>query len=116
MNNGSTSGIWSKAHAPKNAAMTAGIPNFNRTLLSAFFPTKIILKILLKKCTTPVKAIAKSTGKKIMKIGVRIVPSPKPEKKVSIATKNAAKDIIIISNVLLFYKLEEFTSYLTQSR
>lgn len=55
------------------------------------------MKILLKKCTTPVRAIAKSVGKKIIKTGVRIVPSPKPEKNVRMATTKAAADIIIIS-------------------
>src|SRR5690606_27086190 len=46
---------------------------------------------------TPVNAIANSTGKKIIKTGVRIVPRPKPEKKVRIATANAANDITTIS-------------------
>jgi hypothetical protein len=32
-----------------------------------------------------------------MNAGVKIVPSPKPEKKVSIETKNATSGIIIIS-------------------
>jgi hypothetical protein len=65
--------------------------------LSAFLPTRINLKILLKKWTTPVRAIARSTGKKIIKTGVRMVPSPKPEKKVRMAIKNAAAEIMIIS-------------------
>lgn len=43
--------------------------------------------------------MANSTGKKIIKIGVRIVPSPKPEKNVRIATINAARDIIRIAIV-----------------
>jgi hypothetical protein len=37
--------------------------------------------MLLKKCTIPVSPMASSTGKKIIKTGVKIVPNPKPEKK-----------------------------------
>ena len=55
------------------------------------------LKILLKKCTIPDNAIAKSTGKNIMKTGVSIVPKPKPEKKVNMAVIKAAKPMISIS-------------------
>ena len=42
-------------------------------------------------------AIAISRGKKRAKTGIRIVPKPKPEKKVSSDAKNAAKQIITIS-------------------
>jgi len=52
---------------------------------------------LFSKCTTPVKAIAISKGKKSAKTGIRIVPNPKPEKKVSSDAKNAAKQIKRIS-------------------
>jgi len=41
--------------------------------------------------------MANSTGKKSIKTGVRIVPNPKPEKKVRMATRKATKDMIIIS-------------------
>jgi len=57
--------------------------------------------MLLKKCTIPVSAMAKSTGKNIMNTGVKIVPKPNPEKKVRIATKNATEDIIMISIIFL---------------
>ena len=43
------------------------------------------------------KAIATSTGKKIIITGVKIVPKPNPEKNVSIAAKNATKLIMNIS-------------------
>jgi hypothetical protein len=51
----------------------------------------------LEKWTIPVKAIATSTGKKIIITGVKIVPKPNPEKKVSKAAKNATKLIMNIS-------------------
>jgi len=38
--------------------------------------------------------MAKSTGKKIINTGVRIVPSPKPEKKVRIATIKAVTEMM----------------------
>jgi hypothetical protein len=44
-----------------------------------------------------VSAIAISMGKNIAKTGARMVPNPKPEKKVNIAVKNAARQIITIS-------------------
>ncbi len=89
--------ILSNNHAPKNEAKIAGIPNRNNTALSVFLPTKAILNRLFEKCTTPVNAIATSIGKKIANTGAKMVPSPKPEKKVSIAVKKAAKQIIMIS-------------------
>ena len=61
------------------------------------FPTKRNLKILLEKCTNPVYAIAISVGKKIIITGVRIVPNPKPEKKVSIAAPKVTTDTMNIS-------------------
>jgi len=82
---------------PIRAAITAGTPNFKRTSRFALRPTSIILKRLLKKCTTPVRAMESSTGKKNMNTGVRIVPNPKPEKKVKIATKKAITETIMIS-------------------
>jgi ribosome-binding factor A len=81
--------------------MIAGIPNLNSTVLSACLPTREILNRLLEKCTTPVNAIAMSIGKKTAKTGIRIVPRPKPEKKVSIAVKKAARQIIKISILML---------------
>jgi hypothetical protein len=59
------------------------------------------LKRLLVKCTTPVSAMAISMGKKNTNTGVRIVPSPNPEKNVRMAVKKAAIDIIIISIVFV---------------
>ena len=80
-----------------NALTIAGAPNCITILQLASFPTKYILKRLFSKCTTPVKAIAISKGKKSAKTGIRIVPSPKPEKKVSSDARNAAKQIKRIS-------------------
>ena len=82
-----------------NAAITDGSPNRINTFLSIFFPTKKNLKILLEKWTNPVYAIATSVGKKIIITGVKIVPRPKPEKKVSIAAVKETIDIIKISNI-----------------
>lgn len=47
-----------------------------------FFPISPSLNKLFEKWTIPVIAIAISTGKNNMNAGVRIVPKPKPEKKV----------------------------------
>jgi len=98
--------ISSSNHAPKNDAKIAGIPNRNNTVLSVFFPTKAILNRLLEKCTTPVKAIATSIGKKIANTGAKIVPSPNPEKKVSIAVKKAAITMIMISMMFLYFSFK----------
>ena len=65
--------------------------------LLAFLPTNMSLKTLLKKCTTPVRAIANSTGKNKANTGNRIVPKPKPEKKVKIEARKATKQIMIYS-------------------
>lgn len=43
-----------------------------------------------------------SIGKKMAKTGIKIVPSPNPEKKVSMAVKNATRQMIIISTYLYF--------------
>src|SRR5690606_19844044 len=85
------------SHAPKKAAMTAGTPKRMATDRSACLPTRASLNRLLKKWTTPVSAMARSTGKKTMNTGVRMVPKPNPEKKVSTATTKAANDRIRIS-------------------
>jgi len=90
-------------HAPINDAKIAGMPNFNKTGLSVFLPTRAILKRLFEKCTTPVNAIAISMGKNIANTGANIVPSPKPEKNVRVAVKKAAKLIITISIKLQFF-------------
>ena len=82
---------------PTMAAITAGSPNFNKASRFALRPTKMILKILLKKWTTPVNAMESSTGKKNINTGVRMVPNPNPEKKVNMATKNATIEITMIS-------------------
>ena len=75
----------------------AGNPNRSKTSLFIWLPTRNILKILFKKCTIPVKEIANSTGKYRIIIGVKIVPSPNPEKKVKIAAKKVTSEIIRIS-------------------
>jgi hypothetical protein len=73
--------MFKSTQAPINAAIIAGIPNLSNTLLLALLPTSNSLKILLKKCTTPVKAIANSIGKNNAKTGIKIVPKPNPEKR-----------------------------------
>ena len=88
---------FTNMYDPKNAAKIAGIPNFKITFLLALNPIMNNLKILFEKWTIPVNATAISTGKKIIITGVRIVPKPKPEKKVKIAAKKATKQMIIIS-------------------
>jgi hypothetical protein len=75
----------------------AGIPKRLATCLSVSFPTKTSLKILFKRCTIPVSAIASCAGKKIIITGVRIVPSPKPEKKVSSDAPKAVRQMITYS-------------------
>ena len=89
--------IFNNNHAPANEAKIAGIPKRSKTDLSVFLPTNAILKRLFEKCTTPVSAMAISIGKNIAKTGTKIVPSPKPEKNVKTAVKNAAKQIMMIS-------------------
>jgi hypothetical protein len=51
------------------------------------------LKILLKKCTIPVRAIANSMGKNRAKTGIKMVPKPNPEKNVRIEVKKATRQI-----------------------
>jgi hypothetical protein len=97
VNNGGNSDTFSSNQAPANDATTAGRPKRKTTLLSAFLPTRISFKTLLKKCTMPVSAMASSIGKKMANTGVRIVPSPNPEKKVSRDVIKAAMQIRKIS-------------------
>ena len=84
-------------------------------------PSILILYIklfsLLKKCTIPVKAIATSTGKNIINTGVRIVPSPNPEKKVRMAARKATDDIITKSIFLVqfIYKSTKLNNYTTRN-
>ena len=79
------------------AKSTAGMPKRSTTSLSKFFPTNTSLNKLLEKCTIPVNAMATSTGKKIIIIGVKSVPNPNPEKNVRIATRKATTEISSIS-------------------
>lgn len=81
----------------------AGIPKRSKTDLSVFLPTNVILNMLFEKCTTPVSAMAISIGKNMAKTGVKMVPSPNPEKNVKMAVKNAAKQMIIISIYFFLY-------------
>ena len=60
--------------------ITAGTSKRIKTCLSTPLPTRVNLKILLRKCTIPVNRIKGLTGKQIMNTGERIVPRPKPEK------------------------------------
>jgi hypothetical protein len=77
--------------------MIAGIPNLKIAGLLANLPTKISLNKLFKRCTIPVNPIARSTGKNSANTGRRIVPNPKPEKKVRSEAKNAVMQISNIS-------------------
>ena len=86
--------MFKSIHAPIKAAIMAGIPNLKSTLLLALLPTRNSLNILLKKCTTPVNAIANSIGKNKAKTGIKIVPKPNPEKKVKMEVKNATRQIM----------------------
>ena len=83
--------------APKNEKSSAGTPKPNTTFLSMFLKTNPSLKILFKKWTIAVKAIAISIGKNNPKAGNNIVPSPNPEKKVSAEANKATKGIIMYS-------------------
>ena len=65
--------------------------------------------MLFEKCTTPVKAIAWSIGKKMAKTGVRMVPRPKPEKKVRMAVTNAVTVIITKSNSCYSIKVQNYS-------
>jgi hypothetical protein len=55
------------------------------------------LNRLFKKWTIPVRPIAISIGKNSINAGVRIVPRPKPEKKVRTETKKATIGMIMSS-------------------
>jgi hypothetical protein len=70
-------------NAPPVAAKKEGNPNSNNTRLLMCLAVMMNLKILLKKCTKAVDAIAISIGKKMANTGVSNVPNPNPEKKVS---------------------------------
>jgi hypothetical protein len=52
------------------------------------------LKRLLSRWTIPVSATARSTENQTAKIGVSIVPKPKPEKKLRIETGKALSEIM----------------------
>jgi hypothetical protein len=64
--------------------------------------------MLLKKCTTPVRAMANSIGKNNAKTGIKIVPKPNPEKNVRIEVKNATRQIMKYSNKCKFKKAVSF--------
>jgi len=74
--------------APIRAKGMAGNPKRMSTDLLMFLNVNPNLNKLFRKWTIAVIAIAISIGKKITKIGVRIVPTPNPEKKVRIEVKN----------------------------
>ena len=59
------------------------------------FLSKENLNKLFEKCTIAVNAIDSCTEKNKQKKGVKIVPNPKPEKKVIIAATNATTAIRI---------------------
>ena len=88
-------------YEPINDAKIAGPPNFIKISLSIFLDTMKSLKILFEKWIIPVNAIAISTGKKIIIVGVKIVPSPKPEKNVRTAAEKVTSVMITTSNVIL---------------
>ena len=48
------------------------------------------------------RAMTNSTGKKIIKTGVKMVDKPKPEKKVSMAVTKAVSEVINISKAIAF--------------
>jgi len=71
----------------------AGIANNATVLKSICFHMSVALNRLLSKCTIAVRAMAISTGKKMANTGIRIVPNPKPEKKVRRAVAKAISAI-----------------------
>src|SRR5689334_23243207 len=77
----------------------AGIPKRQTTDQSAFLPTRKSLKILLLKWTIAVSAMAVSTGKYNIITAVRMVPKPKPEKKVSMAARKVVNDMTAIVSI-----------------
>lgn len=58
--------------------------------------------MLLKKWTTAVIAIANSTEKKAINTGAKMVPSPNPEKNVSMQAKKADIDTNTISTLYVY--------------
>ena len=81
--NGNKSVKCVRHQEPIKAANTEGIPKRIKISLSIFLPYKESLKILFKKCTMAVNAMATSIGKNNAKAGSNNVPKPKPEKSVS---------------------------------
>jgi len=58
--------------------------------------------MLLAKCTTAVTAMASGTGKSNANTGIKAVPRPKPENKVSPEAKNAINPIKTSSMMILY--------------
>src|SRR5262245_40035022 len=77
------------------AARNAGKPKRRTMPQFACFHRSASFNALLRKCTMAVSAIADSSGKKSAKTGIRIVPSPKPEKKVRQDAPKAATAMMI---------------------
>jgi hypothetical protein len=77
--------------APKIAVKIAGMPNVNVIFQLIVFLNRINLKILLRRCTKAVVAIAKGRGKKMAMMGISNVLSPNPEYKVMKDVKKAER-------------------------
>lgn len=72
----------------------AGTPNNKSVFLWMCPPINPNLNMLFKKCTNAVSKMDISGGKKRMNAGNKIVPKPKPEKKVRIDAIKAVKGMI----------------------
>lgn len=73
--------------------MAAGTPNRIITFHTENFPTSVNLNRFVSKCTPAVEAIAIGSGKNKAKTGIRTVPKPKPENRVSAEIINAEMQI-----------------------
>jgi hypothetical protein len=93
--------IRSSSQAPAKDARIAGMPNLKQYLFVCILSYQRDLEEAVGKVHQPVRAIATSTGKNMAKTGNSIVPSPNPEKKVSIEAKKAAATTAVISIRLL---------------
>ncbi len=89
--------VKSNSDAPIIAPMTEGIPNLRTILKSICLYNNVNLKILLKKCTMAVMAIAISIGKNTTNTGVSRVLKPKPETNVSRDATSATNMMIIVA-------------------
>jgi hypothetical protein len=92
-----------KTLAPMSAPIKAVIPKRLNREKSKCFAISDILKMLFAKCTKAVAKIASSIGKYRLKTGSKMVPSPKPEKKVAKAPSKQTMAILISLSIFLIF-------------